>query len=138
MKRRIGDSPERDMARVKAVREALGEGIDILTDANANASFEHVRKIMPCLDAAAVGWLEEPFAPHDHALYKRATKLGRTPLAAGENHYTRFEFHRVIEDGAITYLQQDLSYSGGITEGLRLAVLARSDGHTSELQSLMR
>ena len=31
------------------------------------------------------------------------------PLAAGENHYTRFEFNRVIEDGAITILQPDLS-----------------------------
>ena len=46
------------------------------------------------------------------------------PLAAGENHYTRFEFDRVIEDGAITILQPDLSKSGGITEALRIAALA--------------
>ena len=46
------------------------------------------------------------------------------PLAAGENHYTRFEFNRVIEDGAITILQPDLSKTGGITEVLRIAHLA--------------
>ena len=46
------------------------------------------------------------------------------PLAAGENHYTRFEFNRVIEDGAITILQPDLSKTGGITEVLRIAALA--------------
>ena len=46
------------------------------------------------------------------------------PLAAGENHYTRFEFNRVIEDGAITILQPDLSKTGGITEILRIAAMA--------------
>ncbi len=46
------------------------------------------------------------------------------PLAAGENHYTRFEFSRVVEDRVITILQPDLSKTGGITEGLRIAALA--------------
>ena len=45
-------------------------------------------------------------------------------MAAGENHYTRFEFHRVIEDGNITILQPDLSKSGGITEVQRIAAAA--------------
>ena len=45
-----------------------------------------------------------------------AKGFGRMPLAAGENHYTRFEFDRVIEDGTITILQPDLSKTGGITE----------------------
>ena len=56
--------------------------------------------------------------------YRQAKSFGRTPLAAGENHYTRFEFNRVIEDGAITILQPDLSKTGGITEALRIAALA--------------
>jgi L-alanine-DL-glutamate epimerase-like enolase superfamily enzyme len=46
------------------------------------------------------------------------------PLAAGENHYTRFEFSRLIDDGIITILQPDLSKTGGITEALRIAHLA--------------
>ena len=46
------------------------------------------------------------------------------PLAAGENHYTRFEFQHVLETGAVTILQPDLSKSGGITEVLRIAHLA--------------
>ena len=55
---------------------------------------------------------------------RMARGFGRTPLAAGENHYTRFEFHRVIEDGDITILQPDLSKSGGITEVQRIAAAA--------------
>ncbi len=60
------------------------------------------REVMPAMDALNIGWLEEPFPAHDHRSYKMAKGFGRTPLAAGENHYTRFEFHRVIEDGNIT------------------------------------
>ena len=83
LKLRIGDSVERDSVRIRRVREALGPDIDILVDANAAYSYDDVRRIMPVLDACSIGWLEEPFAPHDHRNYADAAKLGRTPLAAG-------------------------------------------------------
>ncbi len=123
LKLRLGDTPANDIARVEAVREALGSDIDILTDANTAYTLADARRVMPALDAANVGWLEEPFPAHDHRSYREARTFGRTPLAAGENHYTRYEFHRVIEDGAITILQPDLSKTGGITEGQRIAAL---------------
>lgn len=44
------------------------------------------------MDELNISWLEEPFPAHDHASYKQAAGYGRTPLAAGENHFTRFEF----------------------------------------------
>ena len=120
IKLRIGDTPANDRARLEAVRSALGDSIEILADANANADFEHVRRVMPCLDAIGAGWLEEPFPAHDRDLYIRASRLGVTPLAAGENHYTRFEFRDAIADGAISILQPDLSKVGGITEAHRI------------------
>lgn len=124
VKLRIGDTPQRDIERVGAIRAALGDGIDILTDANTGYTVADARKALPGLDAHGVGWLEEPFPPHDYESYRQAAQLGRTPLAAGENHYTRFEFTRVIDDGYITVLQPDLSKTGGITEALRIAHLA--------------
>ena len=126
VKLRIGDTVKRDIARIAAVREAFGENLDILTDANTAYSVADARAVMPALDEYRVGWLEEPFPAHDYLSYREAARFGRTPLAAGENHYTRFEFNRVIEDGAITILQPDLSKSGGITECLRIAALASS------------
>lgn len=123
VKLRIGDTAKADRARIEAVRAAVGDEVDILTDANANADFDHIRRLMPCLDEVHAGWLEEPFSPHDHDLYARAAQLGHTPLAAGENHYTRFEFRDAILAGSIRILQPDLSKVGGITEGLRVAAL---------------
>ena len=124
VKLRVGDSVERDVARVGAVRRAFGEGVAILTDANTGYTLRDVRGVMPAMDELGIGWLEEPFAAPDFRSYREAARLGRTPLAAGENHYTRFEFDRLIEDGAVRILQPDLSKSGGITEALRIAALA--------------
>jgi len=123
-KLRVGDSPKRDLERIRAVRKACGEDLVILTDANIGYSVEDVRQAMPGMDELNVAWLEEPFPAHDYRSYRLARGFGRTPLAAGENHYTRFEFNRVIEDGAITVLQPDLSKTGGITEALRIAAMA--------------
>lgn len=124
VKLRVGDTPARDLQRVRAVREALGEQITILVDANTGYDVADARQAMPGLDALNVGWLEEPFAAHDHRSYQLARTFGRVPLAAGENHFTRYEFSRVIEDGAITILQPDLSKAGGLTEVLRIAAMA--------------
>jgi len=124
LKLRVGDTPERDLARVTAVRNAFGDGVTILVDANTGYTVADARRAMPGFDANGVGWLEEPFPAHDHRSYAQAATFGRVPLAAGENHYTRFEFTRVIEDRVITILQPDLSKTGGVTEALRIAALA--------------
>lgn len=123
LKLRVGDTWRADVERVRAVRDALGDSIDILVDANTNYTVADVRQVMPAFDELRVGWLEEPFPPHDGRSYGAAARLGKTPLAAGENHYTRFEFQRLIEDGVISILQPDLSKTGGLTEGLRIAAM---------------
>jgi D-galactarolactone cycloisomerase len=123
IKLRVGDSVKKDIERMRAVRKAFGDELVILTDANIGYELDDVRRVMPVMDELGIGWLEEPFPAHDHRSYREAKRCGRTPLAAGENHYTRFEFDRVIEDGAITILQPDLSKSGGITECLRIAAM---------------
>lgn len=123
VKLRVGDTVASDIRRVEAVRKAFPDLV-LLADANTAYSVNDVRAVMPAFEAASIRWLEEPFAPQDHRSYAHAATLGRVPLAAGENHYTRYEFARVIEDGAITVLQPDLSKTGGITEALRIAALA--------------
>ncbi len=124
LKLRIGDTVKRDLERIAAVRTAFGDEIAILTDANTAYRLADARAAMPGLEEHGVGWLEEPFAAHDWRSYLEAKNFSRVPLAAGENHYTRFEFDRIIDDGAVTILQPDLSKSGGVTEGLRIAALA--------------
>ena len=135
VKLRLGDHPERDLARVRAVRARLGNDVEILTDANTNYTFEDYEAVADGLVECRVGWLEEPFPPHAFREYRKARR-DDLPLAAGENHYTRFDFERAAEDGSLAVWQPDLSKTGGLTEGLRIAALAAEHGirihpHTS-------
>lgn len=127
LKLRVGDTAERDIARVLAVRKAVGSEIDILVDANTNYTLQDVRKVMPVFDEVGVNWLEEPFPPQDRKAYRLARELGRVPLAAGENHYTRYEFVTLLDDGDVQYIQPDLSKTGGVTESMRIAAMASAN-----------
>ena len=124
LKLRLGDNPKDDLARVAAIRKAFGDDLVILSDANTGYSVADARQVMPGLDASNVAWLEEPFPAHDYRSYAEAKSFGRVPLAAGENHYSRFEFSRLIEEKAVTILQPDLSKTGGITEFMKIAAMA--------------
>lgn len=124
VKLRFGDSVARDIERLSAVRAAFGDQVGIMVDANTGYSVDDVRRVMPALLAHGVEWLEEPFPPQDYRSYEVASRFGGVPLAAGENHFTRYEFNRVLEEKAIRILQPDLSKAGGITEVLRIAAMA--------------
>lgn len=128
VKLRIGDTPEADIARVRAVRREWGDGLEILTDANAAYSLKDARRVLPALEECGVGWLEEPFPSQAERSYAEAKLISRVPLAAGENHFTRFEFNRLIQLQAVTILQPDISKTGGITETLRIAAMASAHG----------
>ncbi|MBP8307482.1 MAG: mandelate racemase/muconate lactonizing enzyme family protein [Burkholderiaceae bacterium] len=129
VKLRLGDNPRDDIARVQAVRAGLGDEIEILTDANTNYTLADARRVIPALAEARVAWLEEPFGCNDHGAYRMGAAISPlVPLAAGENHYTRFEFARLVEERAVQILQPDLSKTGGITEGLRIAAIASAWG----------
>ena len=102
IKLRLGDNVKDDIARVRKVREVLGDDIDILTDANTAYTIADVRRVLPVLGDIHAGWLEEPFACNDFASYREAAKISSlVPLAAGENHYTRFEFGQMLEARAV-------------------------------------
>jgi D-galactarolactone cycloisomerase len=136
LKLRMGDGVDNDRARVSAVREALGAKVTLMVDANTAYDLDILRAVAPCFERHDIAWLEEPFPPHAWRDYQAAARLTRVPLAAGENHYTRFDFERAEADGAIRIWQPDLSKTGGITEGLRIAALAARAGikihpHTS-------
>jgi L-alanine-DL-glutamate epimerase-like enolase superfamily enzyme len=127
LKLRVGDTAEKDIARVLAVRKAVGPEIDLLVDANTNYTLLDVRKVMPAFDEAGVTWIEEPFPPQDRKAYRMARSLGRVPFAAGENHFTRYEFATLLEDGDVQFMQPDLSKAGGVTESMRIAAMASAN-----------
>lgn len=129
VKLRIGDGVRNDIERVAHVRKVLGDDIEILTDANTAYTMADVRRVLPAFAELDVGWLEEPFACTNFGAYREAARLDRrVPIAAGENHYTRYEFAQLIEAGAVQEYQPDLSKTGGISEGMRIAGMVSAWG----------
>ena len=127
VKLRFGDTAAKDIARLAAIRKGLGDDIVVMVDANTAYTLADVRAAMPAMEEHNVRWLEEPFPPQDYRSYRQAAAMGRVPLAAGENHFTRFEFNRLIAEGSVQILQPDLSKTGGVTEVLRIAAMASAE-----------
>ena len=130
VKLRLGDTRKHDVERALALRSELGPDVVLLADANCRYSVDDVRAMVPVLAEAGAGWLEEPFPPYQDRSWQTAGALARPalPLAAGENLYTRYEFQRLIDAGAASVIQPDLSRCGGLTEALRIAALASAAG----------
>jgi L-alanine-DL-glutamate epimerase-like enolase superfamily enzyme len=124
LKLRIGETVTADVARIEAVRAAFGPGLTIFVDANAQYTMAQATRIVPELERLRVGWFEEPFTPYAYRSYRDLARFTRVPLAAGENHFTRFDFQRLLDEGAVRVFQPDVSKTGGITEMLRIAAMA--------------
>lgn len=124
MKLRVGDTMAKDLERVSAVRAAFGPEITLAADAGTRYRTADVAAIVEICEAGRLAWLEEPFTPDNLPGYRRLRDLTATPLAAGENHFTRHELRALISKQVIQFVQADCCKTGGITEILKIASLA--------------
>ena len=124
VKLRLGDTVERDVARVGHVRKVVGDAVDIMVDVNTRYGYQQLLRLAPRLEGSDVYWIEEPFPPdalRDYALLAARTRI---PLAAGENHFLRYQARQLLECEAVQILQPDPSKAGGVTETKKIADLA--------------
>lgn len=126
MKLRVGDTMAADLERVRAVRDAFGPQITLAADAGTRYRTADLAGIAEICDAGRLAWLEEPFTPDNLPGYRRLKEVTTTPLAAGENHFTRHELRTLISEEVIQFVQADCCKTGGITEILKIASLADS------------
>ncbi|WP_054311664.1 mandelate racemase/muconate lactonizing enzyme family protein [Mesorhizobium sp. 1M-11] len=124
MKLRVGDTLEKDLERVAGVRAAFGDSIVLAADAGTRYRTADVHRIAEICEAGRLAWLEEPFTPDNLPGYRRLRDITSTPLAAGENHFTRHELRALISEQLIQFVQADCCKTGGITEILKIAALA--------------
>lgn len=118
-----------DVARVKALREQLGEDIPLLVDANMRWTADEAIRAARAFAEQGVYWLEEPTIPDDLPGHVRILREGGLPIAVGENLHTLYEFKRYIDAEAVSFPEPDLSNCGGVTAWLKVA-------HTAEAHNL--
>lgn len=124
------DDPADDIARVAAVRRAVGERTRLMVDANMTWELSDARRICRRLEEFELAWIEEPLHPDDIAGHARLARDLVTPIALGESLYHRFAFRDYLAAGAVDIVQPDVTRVGGVTEWLRIAATAASHNHT--------
>lgn len=118
---------EIDPAVLRAARAACGPHVGISVDVDCAWTPEQAQGRLAVLQEIGASWLEEPiFPPQD--IHSQAALNRQFPLGAGENACTRHEFARIIEAGAVTYLQPSVTKVGGVTEFVAVAELAKAHG----------
>lgn len=118
----------RDVARVAAVRAAVGDDVDIMVDCNERYDFAGAKSLAERLAPLGVTWLEEPLPAgnvHGHRLLSAASPI---PIAAGEHLQGREQFAAYVAADAASILMPDAPITGGVSEWMRIAVLADANG----------
>lgn len=127
MKMRLGKPRlDDDIDRVAAVRDAIGDDVALMVDANQGLTVDHAIRLGRELEEFDLVWFEEPVAAYDLAGHAAVAAALDTPVASGETEYARYGFRRMIEAKAADILMPDLARVGGVTEFLRVAHMAQA------------
>ena len=124
----FGEAPGRDRDLLAGLRRAAGEGIDLMLDLGRPKNLARAVQVARMIEDSGAGiyWWEEPLSSSDDAdnLARLTERTGLT-IAAGEAELTAFGFRDLMLKRVVDLLQPDLSWVGGLTEGKRIAELAR-------------
>lgn len=125
LKMKIGLLPiARDAERVAAVREVVGEEVQLLVDANHAYPPAAAIRMGRVLEEHGLLWFEEPVVPEDLDGYRRVRDTLDIPIAGGEAEFTRWGFRDLIGGGCVDIAQPDLCVMGGFSEFQKVLALA--------------
>lgn len=113
-------------ACVAAMRDAVGDQIDIMVDCHARPSPRMGMLFAQALEPYGLYFFEEPCWPEsmeDIALIQRAVK---TPIATGERLIGVHAFRELLEKRAVSVIQPDITHCGGLSEARKIGALAEA------------
>ncbi|MCW5605378.1 MAG: mandelate racemase/muconate lactonizing enzyme family protein [Burkholderiales bacterium] len=122
-----GDTnPEREVERIRVVREAVGPEIDLMCDINQRWDVRQAISIGKRVDEYHLFWLEDVVAPDDYAGLAAVTAALSTPVAAGEYVYGLVPFRHMLEARSIDIVMIDVLRAGGISQWMKIAGMAEA------------
>ena len=128
----IPDLINQECAKVEAMREVLGDGVDLMLDPGMPFyrrpwSADIALRVVKALDSYNLLWMEQPALQTNVDDYVRIRQLTTTALAAGENETTLHGYKPFFEKRAIDIVQPDVTWCGGISEDMK--IMAAADAH---------
>jgi galactonate dehydratase len=114
------------VARVGALREAVGDEVDIAIDFHGRVSPPMAVRLARALEPLHPMFIEEPCLPENVDALVTVARSTSIPVATGERLFTRWGFREVLEKRAAAILQPDVSHAGGILETRKIAAMAEA------------
>lgn len=121
----VAGSIQEDAARVRGLRDALGDGALIAIDANESLSIDQAVRLARLIEDCDIAWFEDPCwrnDPRDLARLRRTTTI---PVAAGQMDGHSARFRQFVEADALDIFLPNSLFNGGMTETRRVAALAQ-------------
>jgi L-alanine-DL-glutamate epimerase-like enolase superfamily enzyme len=113
-----------DVARVRAVREAVGPDVNLYIDGNCNFDFPTAEHLVRRLEPYRISFFEEPLMQNDVRLMADLRRRTGVTLAAGQNEGMAFRFRDMLIAGAVDYVQPNVMITGGFTQTVKIAGMA--------------
>lgn len=117
-----------DLRVVRALRQAIGDGTQLLVDYNQGLTVPEAVRRIHALEGEGLSWVEEPTLQEDYAGHARIREQVRLPIQMGENWCGPDEMAKALDAGACDLVMPDAMKIGGVTGWLRAAALAQSRG----------
>jgi mandelate racemase len=129
LKLRLGrPDPRDDLATIKAVRDAIGDDIDLMVDFNQALNLADALRRCHMIDDHGFVWIEEPVLYDDFDSCARLAAELKTPIQIGENFYGPRDVHVALQKKACDLIMPDFMRIGGVTGFLRSAAIAGAAG----------
>jgi L-alanine-DL-glutamate epimerase-like enolase superfamily enzyme len=119
-----------DDARLGALRDAVGDAYEIMTDANQGFSLSEAIRRARMLERHGIAWFEEPLPADDVLGHVELARRTSVPIAVGESMYSISQFKDYLQAGAASIVQVDVARIGGITPWLKVAHMAEAHNVT--------
>jgi galactonate dehydratase len=117
---------KRSVEITEAVRNAVGEGVDLLIEGHGRFTPESAIRIAKLMESSRPRWFEEPVPPENISGLKQVKQKTWIPIAAGERILTKYGFAPLVESGCMDIIQPDIINTGGILETKKIAAIAES------------
>lgn len=118
--------PVEDAVHVRAVREAIGDRIELMIDANNLFAFPHALDLCKRIEGYNITWFEEPVYGNDARLLANLRRQTRIPIAAGLNEGHKWRHRELLVHEAVDVIQPNVVWVGGYTEAVKVAAMAQA------------
>ena len=121
------------IAATAALRDALGDEVDLLLDAHTMFAPAEAAYLGHALEPYRLYFYEDPIRPLHPVSLRLVRDKVNLPLATGEQLAHKWEFQPLIEGELVDYLRVDLVHAGGITEAKKILAMGEAHGQRSAL-----